>query len=105
MVRLLCFASGAHLGKEDVSRARHESVFYLVFWRYISGCCCRGYQAHTHVYYQTSSLSTRGNLAHTLSIVFIPNHNKPSGLLPPSLSLSLTWLHWDVCLPYESPET
>lgn len=76
------------LGKGDVFRARHESVFYFVFWRYISGCCCRGYQAHTHVYYQTSSLSTRGNLAHTLSIVFNPNHNKPSGPLPLPLSIS-----------------
>lgn len=56
--------------------------------RVVSFCCfvsidifpivARGCQAHAHVYYQSSS---RGNLAHILSIVFIPNHHEPSSSL------------------------
>lgn len=86
---LLCFASKGPFGQGGCLPSSSRVCLSVdIFPVAVAG----GYQARTHVYYQTTTTSSlllsRGNLAHTLSIVFIPNHNKPSGPLPlpPSLS-------------------
>lgn len=92
-MRLLCFASKGPFGQGGCVPSSSRVCLLLGFLAIYFRLLLQGLPGtHTHVYYQTSSLSTRGHLAHTLSIVFIPNHNKPSGPLPLPLSLSLTWV-------------